>query len=1294
MKRRTRETRVRRTSILGLLLLTLVLASCKEGSFYAALGDQIAKTTLSIAPTAATITDLSSLTFSASGGTPPYTFSIVSGPGSINSSMGLFTSNGGGTVIIRVTDKNKKTSDAAVTVNATGLLTINPSAVNVGPNGIIQFVASGGIPPYTFSKTLSGSGNPTLNSGTGLYTSGFTVPAVDKVMVTDSATPTPVTKTATINVVAAATNVDYAFQLFNPPAGGSGGQPVLPGSSFTVINNGVAAGSRPLSWWVYVSDSPTFNSAGMQILCNNVTGGLGPGGTVLISIPPTATWPVVPVPGGATKYLFFQIAADDDLNSSNNIAGPIPPLGIHISPPSVDYSATAPSHTGPLVAGGPLNESFTLQNNGTDPGGQNVRWTAYISSNNAASISAFDIVVAAGTNGPLGAAPASTVVNFSGTWPTAPGPYYLKVQLAAAEDINTTNDIQVSGVYNTTYVDLTPPASQILSTGGQVAGGPLNGEFKIQNLGTANTTQPIAWTAYVAPVLTPSLVTYVASGSFAGPVNAGTTSAFIPFAGTWPTATGTWVLVVALSSPEDVVPGNNTASSVAGYGTVPPNIDYAVALLSSTGGQVAAGPINGTFTVQSVGTHAGAQTIYWTAYVSTDSTGTIDGGAVVIDSGNHIALGASPAFAVITFGGTWPSAHGAEYLKVKLSTADDINTTNDIQVSGVYNTTYVDLTPPASQILSTGGQVAGGPLNGEFKIQNLGTANTTQPIAWTAYVAPVLTPSLVTYVASGSFAGPVNTGTTSAFIPFAGTWLTATGTYVLVVTLSSPEDVVPGNNTASSVAGYGTVPPNIDYAVASVSSTGGQVAAGPINGTFTVQSIGTHAGAQTIYWTAYVSTDSTATIDGGAVVIDSGNHIALGASPAFAVITFGGTWPSAHGAEYLKVKLSTADDINTTNDIQVSAVYNTTYVDLTPPAAQILPTGGQVAGGPLNGEFKIQNLGSANTTQPIAWTAYVAPVLTPSLVTYVASGSFAGPVNAGTTSAFIPFAGTWPTATGTYVLVVTVSSPEDTVPGNNTGNSAGYGVVAPHVDYAVSAVTNTGAATAPVQGPLTGSFHLANGGPDKGTQYVSWAAYASESGAVDSSAVLVATGTTPPLVATGSTNIPFSGQWPIHYGNYQLVVSVSVPVDLDTNLVNNVVASGSTAAVGFINETEPNDDIAALVAVQNLGVTLQPGMSVVVTRSLAGLPSDNHDVFMFNTGTATSVSLYLSWASSQGVTLSFYKNLPSVTQLAPTTSTLNGTSLILTWNVDAAGTPRWIDVKNPGGWLAGSVPYTLIITGN
>jgi hypothetical protein len=165
----------------------------------------------------------------------------------------------------------------------------------------------------------------------------------------------------------------------------------------------------------------------------------------------------------------------------------------------------------------------------------------------------------------------------------------------------------------------------------------------------------------------------------------------------------------------------------------------------------------------------------------------------------------------------------------------------------------------------------------------------------------------------------------------------------------------------------------------------------------------------------------------------------------------------------------------------------------------------------------------------------------------------------------------------------------------------------------------------------------------------------------------------------------------MRYGNYQLVVSVSVPVDVDTILSNNVAATGilSTTAVGYIYETESNDTVATA---QDLGLTLQPGMSVLVTRSLAGLPADNHDVFAFNTGTATSVSLYMSWVGSQNVILSFYKD--SVTQVPPTATTLTGSSLILTWNRDATGAPRWIDVKNPGGWLAGSVPYTLIITAN
>lgn len=65
-------------------------------------------------------------TFTASGGTIPYTFAVVSGPGSINSSSGVYTVAAGatGTTLIRVTDSAENTADAVVThtelINLTG----------------------------------------------------------------------------------------------------------------------------------------------------------------------------------------------------------------------------------------------------------------------------------------------------------------------------------------------------------------------------------------------------------------------------------------------------------------------------------------------------------------------------------------------------------------------------------------------------------------------------------------------------------------------------------------------------------------------------------------------------------------------------------------------------------------------------------------------------------------------------------------------------------------------------------------------------------------------------------------------------------------------------------------------------------------------------------------------------------------------------------------------------------------------------------------------------------------------
>ena len=442
-------------------------------------------------------------------------------------------------------------------------------------------------------------------------------------------------------------------------------------------------------------------------------------------------------------------------------------------------------------------------------------------------------------------------------------------------------------------------------------------------------------------------------------------------------------------------------------------------------------------------------------------------------------------------------------------------------------------------------------------------------------------------------------------------------------------------------------------------------------------------------WTVYVSTDSLTTISAGDTPVSAGTTGLLGASPASRIIGFTGTWPSAHGPYYLKVKLSAPDDINTANDIQASTVYTTTFVDYT--VNSVTSTGPYLAGNAINASFTLQNVGSANGGQPVSWNAYVSTNATLDAGdTLVASGT-TGQLNSLASSVvpISPVTGTWPnTIGGTYYLIVSVAAADDTGPASNVGASPGYVMSAPTVQYVVSSPVPPPVGSTLPAGIISSSFQLSNAGPNNGSQPVSWSAYASLTSSVDASAILIASGVWQPLASGApSIGIPFSGPWPLHYGNYHLVVSASAPGD--NNSGNIAGATAGITPVGFINEAEPNNDATNLSVggVQNLGITLQPGMSVLVTRSLAGAPADKDDVFTLNTGTAASVSLYLSWSVSQNVTLNFLTPGPPAVPVA-TTTVPAGTNLSLSWNVTSLQT--WIDVVNPGGETA----YTLIITGN
>ena len=146
-----------------------------------------------ISPTTKSLGVNATQKFTASGGVPAYQFALVSGVGSINTATGIYTAPAtSGTASVKVTDSRGNISTA--TVNVIAALVLSPAVTTLAVNNTKNFVASGGVSPYTYSVV---SGGGIINSSTGLYTA----PAVSgsaTVRVTDAA-GTVMSSTITIN---------------------------------------------------------------------------------------------------------------------------------------------------------------------------------------------------------------------------------------------------------------------------------------------------------------------------------------------------------------------------------------------------------------------------------------------------------------------------------------------------------------------------------------------------------------------------------------------------------------------------------------------------------------------------------------------------------------------------------------------------------------------------------------------------------------------------------------------------------------------------------------------------------------------------------------------------------------------------------------------------------------------------------------------------------------------------------------------------------------------------------------
>jgi hypothetical protein len=236
-------------------------------------------------------------------------------------------------------------------------------------------------------------------------------------------------------------------------------------------------------------------------------------------------------------------------------------------------------------------------------------------------------------------------------------------------------------------------------------------------------------------------------------------------------------------------------------------------------------------------------------------------------------------------------------------------------------------------------------------------------------------------------------------------------------------------------------------------------------------------------------------------------------------LAFGSTWPTAAGNYYLIADLYAGDDANGANDQPVSGLVSVGAVDYT---GSVTPSTGTTANRPFTGSLTINNVGTRAGAAPWTWTVYASLGNTSidAADKVVGSATIAGGLPAGGTSGPLAFGSTWPTAPGSYYLVVEVTAADDYLTGNNRFASGVVAVTSPNVDYTVLNVTYDPSApsTTTPGGVVRGTFDYRNAGTDGGVQTVFWTAYASRNTILDASDTWIASGIAAP-------------SWPDHFGS-------------------------------------------------------------------------------------------------------------------------------------------------------------------
>ena len=1171
-----KKLEIKRLKKLSILLLLLILPlSCDQPFSLEEVLDGPEGLALAISPSTYRLVLNETLAFRAEGGVPPYAFYIESGNGSIDELSGVYTAPAStGNSIVTVVDSKGLTAQAGIEIIAgsvtSSALAISPQTISLNAGSSLSFSASGGQTPYSYSLV---SGNGSINSTTGLYTASSAA-GTDTIRVADSAGST---SDAVITITEILTNVDYAVTSVTDTSSTTvGGDPVS--GTFTLNNGGSANGGKNIDWVVYASSGDTVFSTDDTIIATGTASPLGSGASSVVSF--SGGWPA----SAGTYYFIVKVSSNDDINNTANNTAASSGTAITAAPTgTVDYQvATSPAGGSSPLIGSSLSETFTIENITTSSGVQNIYWTAYLSSDTTLTVGT-DPVIDTGSIGFLTSLQVSSAVTITGSWPSSSGNYYILINLSAGDDIDPSNNLTPSSAVYTVSdpdIDYMVTTGSITTVGSPALGGSAVSEsFTITNNGADGGSQNIYWTAYVSSdaVLDTTGDTYADSGSVSSLAGGATSTAVSIDSGYWPTvgSASTYYLFVNLYAIDETAANTGNNNEYAAYTVNPPDVDYVVTAssLTTTGDPALGGSaLNETFTITNRGADTGGSTVYWTAYISTDATLDIPGDTYADSGSISFLAGGAISTAVTIDNGYWPvvSSSTSCYLFVDLTAGDETaaNTGNNSDyVTFTVNPPDIDYVVTTGSLTTTGDPALGGSaLSESFTVTNNGTDSGSQNIIWKAYISSdaTLDDSVDTLIDSGYLSSLSGGGGSTALTIDNGYWPTVSSSsiYYLFVDLYAGDETAGNETNNSSSVSFTVDPPDIDYAVTSLTAALNPALGGSALGeTFTITNSGADTGTSTIYWTAYISTD--ATLDAGDTPVDSGSLSALaGGAVSASQAVNNGNWPvvSSSTPYYLFVEVEASDE-TTGNEIDNSSSVSFTVdpPDIDYAVTSLTAALNPALGGSALGEtFTITNSGADTGTSTIYWTAYISTDATLDAGdTPVDSGSLSALAGGAVSASQAVNNGNWPVVSSStpYYLFVEVEASDETT-GNEIDNSSSvsFTVNPPTIDYQVTAVTS-GTPTANVSTAISETFTVQNGGADNGSSPVNWYAYYSTDATLEiGTDILIDSGVISALTAgASSSGNAITGTWPESAGTFYLLVRVSATDETTTS--NNSGAS-------------------------------------------------------------------------------------------------------------------------------------------